>query len=449
MFSDADFGALGVNIDLTVPVINLDETGYGLKTQSMDVLSGVFRLNCDESPAAQSCMCSSAALTNTQTPHLLGLSWVVFEEPGFSGESFLLEKGQYGNPEDWGSKRPTVASAMPVVLVQLFPEADFRGSALVLEDSEGSLPPGFSVGSCKVLAGSWLAFEGQEFSGRMYVLDEGSYPDLRAMGCVHASATILSLQVVGFEFSLPSIVLFERCGLKGKRLVLSDGEVNLLMSGGGGRVQSVLVEGGMWVLYEEINYRGAQMLLRPGEVSDWRSFSGWKKVGSLRPLLQKQVHFHIRSRQSGHLMTVTGDLDDIKLLRVQEMEESQGFEQICAVEEEGESLKAAITPTQTQREASQELKLHFSFKRRKVIPDNPPDPVSLSLCVPQLLEECCLCPSSSVTIAGARVGLAPALDDTAHLWNIAPDGVIAYSASPNLVLEVKGKTEHTLPPNWC
>ncbi|XP_055005416.1 beta/gamma crystallin domain-containing protein 1-like [Boleophthalmus pectinirostris] len=371
MFSDADFGALGVNIDLTVPVINLDETGYGLKTQSMDVLSGV---------------------------------WVVFEEPGFSGESFLLEKGQYGNPEDWGSKRPTVASAMPVVLenfettakfkVQLFPEADFRGSALVLEDSEGSLPPGFSVGSCKVLAGSWLAFEGQEFSGRMYVLDEGSYPDLRAMGCVHASATILSLQVVGFEFSLPSIVLFERCGLKGKRLVLSDGEVNLLMSGGGGRVQSVLVEGGMWVLYEEINYRGAQMLLRPGEVSDWRSFSGWKKVGSLRPLLQKQVHFHIRSRQSGHLMTVTGDLDDIKLLRVQEMEESQGFEQIWFFQSG-----------------------HLRCK---------------------LLEECCLCPSSSVTIAGARVGLAPALDDTAHLWNIAPDGVIAYSASPNLVLEVKG-----------
>ncbi|KAK7906624.1 hypothetical protein WMY93_015236 [Mugilogobius chulae] len=222
MFSDRDFGALGVNIDLTVPVINMEETGYGLKTQSVDVLSGV---------------------------------WVVFEQPGFSGESFLLEKGQYGSPEDWGSARPTIASAMPVLLenfenaakfkVQLFPDADFHGSPLLLEDSEGSLPPGFSVGSCKVLAGSWVAYEGQDFSGRMYVLDEGSYPDLRAMGCVDSSATILSMQVTGFEFSLPSVVLFERIGLKGKRLVLNDGEVNLLMSGGGGRVQSVMVEGGM------------------------------------------------------------------------------------------------------------------------------------------------------------------------------------------------------------
>ncbi|XP_072314421.1 uncharacterized protein [Eucyclogobius newberryi] len=371
MFSDGDFGALGLNIDLTVPVINMDETGYGLKTQSVDVLSGV---------------------------------WVVFEAPGFSGESFLLEKGQYGSPEDWGSTRATIASAMPVVLenfentakfkVQLFPEADFRGSAVVLEDSEGSLPSGFSVGSCKVLAGSWLAFEGQEFSGRMYVLDEGSYSDPRAMGCVHDDTTILSLQVAGFEFSLPSVVLFERSGLKGKRLVVTDGEVNLLMSGGGGRVQSVLVEGGMWVFYEEINYRGTQILLRPGEVTDWRSFSGWKKIGSLRPLLQKQVHFHIRSRQSRHLMTVTGDLDEIKLLRVQEMEESHGFEQIWFFQNG-----------------------HLRCK---------------------LLEECCLCPSSSVTIAGARVGLTPALDDHTHLWSVTPEGVICYSGSPDLVLEVKG-----------
>lgn len=41
MFSDKNFGKLGVNIDLTVPVINMDNTGYGMKTQSIDVLGGV------------------------------------------------------------------------------------------------------------------------------------------------------------------------------------------------------------------------------------------------------------------------------------------------------------------------------------------------------------------------------------------------------------------------
>ncbi|XP_004568823.2 uncharacterized protein LOC101472999 isoform X2 [Maylandia zebra] len=371
MFSDRDFGELGMNIDLSVPVINMDETGYGMKTQSIDVGGGV---------------------------------WVVFEEPGFCGEPYVLEKGLYGSPEDWGALQHRVGSTMPVMLddfentskfkVQLFSDPGFKGSVLTLEDNVTSLQDGFPVASCKVLAGSWMAFEGQDFTCRMYVLEVGNYPDLRSMGCVSTSSSILSLQTIGFEFSLPSITLFERCGLRGKRVVLKDGSVNLQLAGGCGRVQSVLVEGGVWVLYEGINYRGAQILLKPGEVLDWRKHSNWQKIGSLRPLLQKQVHFRLRNRQTGLMMSVTGDLDDVKLLRIQETEEADGLEQIWFY---------------------QNGRLHC-----------------------KLLEECCLSPSGSVTIAGSRVGLTPDPDDQIHLWSITPEGFIRYVLNPDLVLEVKG-----------
>ncbi|XP_069370730.1 beta/gamma crystallin domain-containing protein 1-like isoform X2 [Paralichthys olivaceus] len=371
MFSDRDFGKLGVNIDLTGPVINMDDTGYGVKTQSIDVIGGV---------------------------------WVVFEEPGFCGECYILEKGLYGSPEDWGGMQPRVASAMPVILddfentakfkVQLYSDPGFQGSVVALEDGTASLQDGFSVASCKVVAGNWVAFEGKEFTGRMYVLEVGSYPDLRSMGCADSSASILSLQTVGFEFSLPSITLFERCGLRGKRVVLTDGCVNLQLAGGCSRVQSVLVEGGMWILYEGINYLGVQILLKPDEIHDWRKLSSWNKVGSLRPLLQKQVHFRVRNRQTGLMMSVTGDLDDVKLLRILETEETGGLEQIWF---------------------HQNGHLHC-----------------------KLLEECCLCPSGSMTMAGSRVGLTPELDNQVHLWSITPEGFIHYSPSSNLVLEVKG-----------
>ncbi|KAL6095877.1 crybg1 [Pungitius sinensis] len=371
MFSDKDFGELGVNIDLTVPVIDMEGTGYGVKTQSIDVIGGV---------------------------------WVAFEEAGFCGECYLLEKGLYGSPEDWGALQPRVASAMPVVLddfenaekfkLQIFSEPGFQGSVVPLEDSVASLQDGVSVASCKVLAGSWLAFEGRDFTGRMYLLELGSYPDLRAMGCANAKCSILSLQTVGFEFSLPSITLFERCGLWGKRVVLTEGSVNLHLVGGCSRVQSVLVEGGMWVLYEGINYRGPQILLKPGEVPDWRKVSSWQKIGSLRPLMQKRVHFRLRNRQTGLMMSVTGDLDDVKLMRVQETEETDGFEQIWHY---------------------QNGHLHC-----------------------KLLEECCLSPSGSVTMAGSRVGLSPEPDNQDNLWSITPQGFIRYSPTPDLVLEVKG-----------
>ncbi|XP_041716907.1 beta/gamma crystallin domain-containing protein 1 isoform X2 [Coregonus clupeaformis] len=371
MFSERDFGELGGNIDLIEPIINMEEIGYGLKTQSLHVMGGV---------------------------------WVVFEEAGFSGKVYVLEKGLYGSPEDWGALSSKISSIMPVILdnlgksanfkIQLFSEPGFQGSVQVLEDSVPALPHGFSLGSCRVLAGSWLAFEGQRFTERKYVLEEGDYPDLRAMGCVGPNSSVLSMQTTGFEFSLPSVTLFERSGLRGKRVVLSAGSINLQLAGGCSRVQSVLVEGGMWMLYEGINYRGAQILLKPGEVPDWRTFSSWQRIGSLRPLIQRRVHFRLRSQEAGLLMSVTGDMDDVKLMRIQATEETGGVEQIWFY---------------------QDGHLHC-----------------------KMLEYCCVVPCSSVAMAGSRMGVSPEPAKQHSCWNITPDGLIRYTATPNLLLEVKG-----------
>lgn len=60
--------------------------------------------------------------------------------------------------------------------------------------------------------------------------------------------------------------------------------------------------------------------------------------------------------------------------------------------------------------------------------------------VSQLLEECCVGPTGSVTMVGSRVGLIPHPENHVHLWSITPEGFIRYTPTSDLVLEVKGES---------
>ncbi|KAK2893170.1 hypothetical protein Q8A67_013158 [Cirrhinus molitorella] len=371
MFSELDFSERGGSMELVEPLENAANIRYGPQTRSIEVLAGV---------------------------------WVAFEDAGFSGQQYVLEKGLYGSPEDWGASHSRICSALPVNLenlenschfqIELFSESGFSGTSVLLQDSLPTIPGDFIVRSCRVHAGSWLAFSGECFSSHQCVLEEGFYPDLRTMGFTQPDASVLSLQPTGIELSVPSVVLFERSGLRGRRTLLKTSSVNLHLTHSCSRVSSVLALGGMWVLYEDHNFRGSQFLLKPGAIPDWPKLSSWVRIGSLRPLMQKQVHFRLRSKEAGLLMSVTGSSQEITLMRIQVSEETGGAEQIWTY---------------------QDGLLHC-----------------------KCLLDVCVDVSSGVLMCGSRAVLSAEPGKPQQLWNITTDGIIRSNAKPDLVLEVKG-----------
>ncbi|XP_037376064.1 beta/gamma crystallin domain-containing protein 1 [Talpa occidentalis] len=375
MYSEKNFGSKGSSIDVLGIVANLKETGYGVKTQSINVLSGV---------------------------------WVAYENPDFTGEQYVLDKGFYTSFEDWGGKNCKISSVQPICLdsfsgprrqnqIHLFSEPQFQGSSQSFGETTNQIDDSFSAKSCRVLGGSWVAYDGENFSGNQYVLEEGHYPCLSAMGCL-PGATFKSLRFIDAEFSEPTIILFEREDFKGKKIELNAETVNLRSLGFNTQIRSVQVIGGIWVTYEYGNYRGRQFLLSPAEVPNWYEFSGCRQIGSLRPFVQKRIYFRLRNKATGLFMSTNGNLEDLKLLRIQVMEDVGADDQIW-IYQEG-CIKCRIA------------------------------------------EDCCLTIVGSLVTSGSKLGLALDQNVDSQFWSMKSDGRIYSKLKPNLVLDIKGGAQY-------
>ncbi|XP_066126118.1 beta/gamma crystallin domain-containing protein 2 [Saccopteryx bilineata] len=318
LFEAMDFEGHGVEVSEALPDVEL--AGHGPHTQAIHVLSGV---------------------------------WVAYQEAGFSGEQYVLEKGVYRNCDDWGAGNSALASLQPVLQVgehdlhfvskiQLFSGPDFLGGHISFEEDQASLPTSFQPQSCRVHGGSWILFDEKNFEGDQHILSEGEFPTITAMGCL--SSTVLgSLRKVPLHFSEPSIFLYGLECFEGKEIELN-GEVRSLQAEGfNNHVLSVRIQGGTWVLCEHSDFRGRQWLVGSCEITNWLTYSGTQRVGSLYPIKQRRAYFRLWNAALGGFLAVPDHVEDMKAGRVVVSEPGAGGS--CIWYYEDGLLKNQVAPT--------------------------------------------------------------------------------------------------------
>ncbi|XP_040194651.1 very large A-kinase anchor protein [Rana temporaria] len=258
--------------------------------------------------------------TRPQCIHVKKGMWVAYRQKHYCGEQYILEKGRYKTHVDWGGSSNTIMSIRPVLLeplgrnevkhlIKAYGSTNFQGKSVDFTQQVSDFIS-FMPKSFKVLRGCWLLGYQADACDNVCVLEEGHFPDLASCGC--PAAEIKYIRPMDYVFAEPSISLFALDSCEGREMHFEEAVTSVLNKDLHFYTQSVWVRRGLWIAFEGANFLGRQMLLDSQQILNWSKFSGWKAIGSLRPLKQPAVYFMVRNRHRDKYLTVTGKLSDTR-----------------------------------------------------------------------------------------------------------------------------------------
>ncbi|XP_053242349.1 beta/gamma crystallin domain-containing protein 3-like isoform X2 [Podarcis raffonei] len=337
----------------------------------------------------------------TRSVNVKSGAWVAYQQKHFCGEQYILEKGKYKCFFDWGGSNETIMSIRPIKLEPLgnhepkhwlkaFSSTHFKGSCIDVTREVAGFAS-FTPCSFKVLRGCWLLHYQGETAEDQCVLEEDLYPDLTSCGC--PAAAVKSLKPLEYVFAEPLISLFTLENCEGRELYVQEAVSSILNKNLHFLTQSVWVKSGLWIAYEGCSFLGKQLLLEPSKISNWTQFSGWKVIGSLRPVKQPAVYFRIKNRSLDKYLTVAGNLMDARAAS------------LCLSPLNGKT-------TQIWRYCSGLLK--------------------------SKVNDACLDVIGGRDVPGAKVALWVEHGKARQKWLLNKDGTISSYLSDQLVLDIKG-----------
>ncbi|KAJ8013035.1 hypothetical protein DPEC_G00049130 [Dallia pectoralis] len=144
--------------------------------------------------------------------------------------------------------------------------------------------------SCKVEGGCFMLYDRPNYTGNQYFLRRGDHSDYQTMGMANG---IRSCRVIPAHKGSYKMKIYEREGFGGQTHEIADDCDHVADRYRMSSCMSCSVSDGHWLMYEQPNYRGRMLYLRPGEYRHFStgmgSMGGMGGMGGIRFMSMRRI----------------------------------------------------------------------------------------------------------------------------------------------------------------
>ncbi|KAG7268940.1 hypothetical protein CRUP_002936 [Coryphaenoides rupestris] len=252
--------------------------------------------------------------------------WLMYEQPDYRGRMYYLKPGDYRRFGDWGApsgritfyedrnfqgrsyeassdcadmtsylsrchscrveyddtwlvlyNQLTTSIIMTMGKITFYEDRNFQGRSYEASSDCADMTSYLSrCHSCRVESGFFMVYDRSNYMGNQYFVKRGEYPDYQRMGM---SDCIRSCRFIPMHTGQFRMRIYERENFGGQMHEMTDDCDNMTERYRMSECQSGHVMDGHWLWYEQPNYRGRMMYMRPGEYRNFRDMgmsSNWR-----------------------------------------------------------------------------------------------------------------------------------------------------------------------------
>ncbi|KAM9342625.1 gamma-crystallin M3-like isoform 1-T1 [Pholidichthys leucotaenia] len=234
------------------------------------------------------CSDMTSYLSRCQSCRVESGCFMVYDRPNYMGNQYFLRRGEYSDYMSFGMS-DSIRSCRLIPQIIFYEDRNFQGRSYETSNDCAELTSFLSrCNSCRVESGCFMVYERPNFMGHQMLVRRGEYPDNQRLMGMSQSDCIRSCRMIPMHRGPFRMRIYERENFGGQTHELVDDCDSIMDRYRMSDCQSANVTDGHWLMYEQPQFRGRMIYLRPGEYRSMRDMgmdSSDMRIGSVRRIM--------------------------------------------------------------------------------------------------------------------------------------------------------------------